>query len=341
MGEVIPAESLKYIAEIFPKYLPKVLRTLEDLKKQLGDSERKRKERLDAIRREQIKSISSAKEQFRELLPEAQRLLETAQRKSKGAKDYVEDLLVEISIHSREELEEFVRKLPKSGRQSLGSDHPLLKFCKRIEDCVDQAQQALTELKEADDAAKKALAKLDGIMEKVKEEIETERNMAAKAEKKASYWTIGLGVFALLAGLVAVAPFVLPAGTLTTVASVGVALGMSEVTISNIGVVALIACGTLSAATLWQGWEWCDHQHATQVCDENLEKVKLAQQPIKDLRGALIKCDHLSLEMFVDEMQRKLKAFSSSVKGDHFEIIHVMKKLDRFLKVAASYRTTE
>eukprot|EP00117_Sycon_ciliatum_P048522 scpid100759/ scgid34536/ len=309
----------------------------------VGWNEREQKKKLlETVIREQIKSFSSANEQCGKLQAVAEDLSEQARDVSNDANEDGKELWREISSVTPEELRELVNNLPTSGRQSLESGdhrHPLLMYFRRIKDCLDDVQKALTKSKKANREAKKVLGERVVIQEKVHVEIELDRNKAADAEYVEWRWVAGLGLVALFAGVAFMAsPATLPV-VVTALTSAGQTLNISLATMQFI---AGLVSGTSALGAMWEASYRYSCRRTKQGCDERLKEVELKQQQHgEDLRKGLVGCNLSSLERFVIKMKCKLKVLKRSVENDDYDISHVMKKLESFMAVADSYRPTD
>eukprot|EP00117_Sycon_ciliatum_P013539 scpid108129/ scgid14167/ len=156
----------------YEKQLAAPIAFIEELMNCFGGREEKKRIR------EQLESISSAKKEYGEQLAEAQKLSQTAKSDSTAfsAKLDVDSLLDTIFDKDPEDPKKLVNELPESERQSeVKESHELLKYCRRIEDCVAVLNQSLTDYNKA----KKVLEKLMDMLEKDQEKIDPGRNMAA------------------------------------------------------------------------------------------------------------------------------------------------------------------
>eukprot|EP00117_Sycon_ciliatum_P043549 scpid96188/ scgid31516/ len=306
----------------------------EELQRCFG--ERELKKRIDAVTREQIESMSSAKKQLTE-----------AENKSEAVRsdkvlsftaDYKMDLLLkEISSESSEDLKKLVNHLPKGEGKLVPRDHKLLKYCRRVADSVKDVQEAIATYTTAKEAVEDLMDKLGQDQKNNK----AGRNTAADAEEAEWSRVKVLGIVAAcgLACLVFVtlplsAPFAVPVLT-----SFGLIPTISLPTIQ--GIAALLFAGSTIGA-VWEREYAYDYRRSKQGCDERLKEVELKQQQHgEDLRKGLVGCNLSSLERFVIKMKCKLKVLKRSVENDDYDISHVMKKLESFMAVADSYRPTD
>eukprot|EP00117_Sycon_ciliatum_P041722 scpid87881/ scgid30468/ len=302
-------EMARQLVGSIPAYTGPLLQSFDAVKEKLVREIARMEEHLSNVKTGIQQGIREGSIKYAEQLRSAKSALERAKRETNLVLQSIV-LLAEETLSTRafeKELDKFV-----DGKTS-ARKNPLLNYCKRVADRVNDALKALDDFRAADDEAQKALEGLESIISSMKKGLHEKRVEAADKE------SISFTMFVALGGLTIGA------------CSIIAAPALASATVASLAPSILPFLGIGAAE---RGVNWWQQRGEKKLYERAAEGVEEMEAQGKYMREALSNCEESEAREFVERIQRTLAAFERSVKEEHYGREDVMKALTQLKTLA-------